>query len=130
MHRTLVAISLGASLGAILRWQVGNWLNPVCALFPVGTLAVNVAGSLVFGLATGVFEAMPQLAPEWRLAIVTGFLGALTTFSTFAAEMGTLIVQHKFVTALVGMLLHVGGSVAAFLLGLWLWHLLASHWTA
>ena len=127
MTYSLVAISVGASCGAILRWLVGNWLNGLCALFPLGTLLVNVGGSLCIGVATGFFQAMPHLSPEWRLAVVTGFLGALTTFSTFAAEMGTLLLQHKLGAAFLGMFVHVGGSLSAFLLGLWLWQIFASR---
>ena len=127
MIHSILAICVGASLGAVLRWQISNWLNPVCAVLPLGTLAVNVAGSFVMGLASAILQSMPQLAPEWRLAIATGFLGALTTFSTFAAEMGTMLLQHKYAAAFTGMLLHVSASIAAFLLGLWLWHTLVSH---
>ena len=127
MYKSVLAICLGASLGAILRWLVSNWLNPVCALFPMGTLLVNVSGSLCIGLASGFFQAMPQLAPEWRLAVITGFLGALTTFSSFASEMGSLLLQHKYGAMFLGMFLHVTASISAFLLGLWIWQIMASR---
>ena len=127
MIYSVIAISIGAACGAILRWQAGIWLNGFCALFPLGTLLVNIGGSLCIGVATGVFQALPNISPEWRLGIVTGFLGALTTFSTFAAEMGTLLVQHKTGTAFLGMFVHVAGALSAFLLGLWLWQILASR---
>lgn len=127
MHKSILAICIGASLGAILRWLVSNWLQAACALFPLGTLVVNISGSLCIGLASGFFQSMPQIAPEWRLAIVTGFLGALTTFSTFASEMGTLLLQHKLGTMFLGMFLHVAASISAFLLGLWIWQIVASR---
>lgn len=127
MIKSILAICIGASLGAILRWLVSNWLNPLCALIPLGTLLVNVSGSLCIGMATAFFQNVPQIPPEWRLAIITGFLGALTTFSTFASEMGALLLQQRYGAMFLGIFLHVIASVSAFLLGLWIWQILASR---
>ena len=83
----VLAISGGAALGANARWLLGLWLNALFPALPLGTLAANLLGGWLIGLALGVFAWLPALAPEWRLFLVTGFLGALTTFSTFSAEM-------------------------------------------
>lgn len=113
---SLIAISAGASLGAIARWLLGLALNAVCPSIPLGTLAANLLGGYVCGLALGVFATFP-FSPTWRLFIVTGFLGALTTFSTFSAEVANLLQQQRFWVAGSAVAFHVGGSVAAFFLG-------------
>ena len=82
-----IAICIGACAGALLRWQLSVWGNGLAAL-PLGTLGANWLGGYLIGICIGVFEAMPELDPQWRLLLVTGFLGALTTFSTFSAEGG------------------------------------------
>lgn len=118
MIKSLVAISAGASLGAILRWSLGLWLNAVYPLIPLGTLAANIIGGYCIGLALSVFSVMPALAPEWRLLIITGFLGALTTFSTFSAEVGLLLQQHRFFLAMGAIAIHVCGSLIAMFFGM------------
>lgn len=118
MVKSLVAISAGASLGAIIRWFLGLWLNAVYPLVPLGTLAANVLGGYCIGLALSIFAFMPELAPEWRLLVITGFLGALTTFSTFSAEIGLLLQQYRFFLAMGAIALHVCGSLAALFLGM------------
>jgi len=118
MFRSLIAISAGASLGAIIRWSLGLWLNARYPLVPLGTLAANVLGGYCIGLALSFFAFMPDLAPEWRLLIVTGFLGALTTFSTFSAEVGLLLQQYRFFWAMGAIAIHVCGSLAALFLGM------------
>ena len=83
----VLAICLGACVGALARWQLGLWLNPVATagtVLPWGTLAANLLGGYLVGVCVAVFQALPQLDPVWRLALVTGFLGALTTFSSFS----------------------------------------------
>ena len=82
----LGAVAIGAVLGAWLRWGLSAWLNPAYPNLPLGTLAANIGGGYAVGLAVAFFSANTSLAPEWRLACITGFLGALTTFSTFSAE--------------------------------------------
>ena len=118
MVNSLLAISAGASLGAILRWMLGTALNMVYPPIPLGTLTANLLGGYIIGLALGVFTFFPNLAPEWRLFVVTGFLGALTTFSTFSAEVVGLLLEQRLLMALATVALHVCGSLAALFLGM------------
>ncbi len=112
MPVSLVAISLGAALGAISRWLLGEALNSIHPAIPMGTLAANLIGGYIIGLAMSFLAVLPELSPNWRLFIVTGFLGALTTFSTFSAEVGKLIQQERYWLAAIETALHVCGSVA------------------
>ena len=96
MLHSILAISIGASLGAVSRWLLGLSLNTLFPAIPPGTVAANLIGGYLIGVALAVFAAAPNLAPEWRLLIITGFLGGLTTFSTFSAEVTTLIQQGRF----------------------------------
>ncbi|QEA12112.1 fluoride efflux transporter CrcB [Comamonas flocculans] len=114
----VAAICLGASLGALLRWGLGIWLNTPGALLPWGTLAANLLGGYLVGLAIALLQALPQLDPLWRLALVTGFLGALTTFSTFSAEVVGLLMQGRLGMALLVGMLHLAGSLTMTWLGL------------
>jgi CrcB protein len=113
----ILAICLGACAGALLRWGLGLWLSPG-GVIPWGTLAANLLGAYLVGLCVGVFQALPQLDPVWRLALVTGFLGALTTFSSFSAEVVALLLQQRHVLALGTVALHLGGSLLLTVLGL------------
>lgn len=118
---TVIAICLGACVGALSRWQLGLWLNPSSAtagLLPWGTLAANLIGGYLVGVCVGVFQQLPELDPVWRLALVTGFLGALTTFSSFSAEVVTMLQQGRLALALGTASLHLFGSLALTLLGL------------
>ena len=113
----VVAICAGASFGAVARWGLGLWLNtggPV----PYGTLAANLIGGYLVGVAVGVFQAMPQLDPVWRLLLITGFLGGLTTFSSFSAEVVTMLLDARPLLALATSMLHLGGSLALTWLGI------------
>lgn len=104
------AICVGASFGALARWGLGLWLNtggPV----PYGTLAANLIGGYLVGMAVGAFQAMPQLDPVWRLLLITGFLGGLTTFSSFSAEVVALLLDGRVLLALGTSMLHLGGSL-------------------
>jgi len=114
----LVAVGGGAAAGAWLRWWLGMALNPVFPTLPLGTLAANLIGGYLMGLAMGLMGHFEALPPELRLLIATGFLGGLTTFSTFSAETVTLLArqQYGWVLAIVG--LHVAGSVLATLAGI------------
>lgn len=112
-----IAIGIGAAIGAWLRWGLSLWLNPVFPAIPFGTLAANLVGGYLIGLAVAFFSQHPGLSPEWRLLIVTGFLGGLTTFSTFSAELFTLLTRAQIAMGLAAMLLHVGGSLAMTGLG-------------
>lgn len=118
---TVIAICLGACVGALSRWQLGLWLNPSSAtagLLPWGTLAANLIGGYLVGVCVGVFQQLPELDPVWRLALVTGFLGALTTFSSFSAEVVAMLQHGRLALALGTASLHLFGSLALTLLGL------------
>ena len=107
---SVFAICIGACLGALARWGLGLWLNPG-ALLPWGTLAANLIGGYLVGICVAVFQALPQLDPVWRLALVTGFLGAMTTFSSFSAEVVGLLEQQRYGLALGTAALHLFGSL-------------------
>ena len=113
----VAAICVGASLGALARWGLGLWLNPV-VLLPMGTLAANLVGGYLVGICVAVFAALPQLDPVWRLALVTGFLGALTTFSSFSAEVVAMLMQQRYALALATAALHLLGSLLLTLAGI------------
>ena len=116
---TVIAICLGACVGALSRWQLGLWLNPASAgLMPLGTLAANLIGGYLVGVCVGVFQQLPDLDPVWRLALVTGFLGALTTFSSFSAEVVAMLQQGRYALAAGTSLLHLFGSLALTVLGI------------
>lgn len=118
MIRSLLAISIGASLGAILRWVLGATFNALFPSIPPGTWLANMLGGYLIGLALAFFSQHTGLAPEWRLLVITGFLGGLTTFSTFSAEVVTLIQEGRMVWAGVAISAHVLGSLLMTLLGL------------
>jgi len=121
MWKSVLAISLGASLGALLRWWLGAKLNAYFPAVPPGTLLANLMGAYIIGVAIAFFATHSALAPEWRLAIVTGFCGALTTFSTYSAELVALLQQGRILWAcgaaaahLVGSVLMTFGGIATF----------------
>jgi len=113
----VVAICIGACLGALARWRLGLWLSPG-AVLPWGTLAANLIGGYLVGLCVAVFHAMPQIDPVWRLALVTGFLGALTTFSSFSAEVIEMLMAQRYLLALGTTVMHLCGSLALTALGM------------
>jgi fluoride exporter len=121
---TIFAICIGASAGALARWQLGLWLNPstvspaVGLTMPWGTLAANLIGGYLVGVCVAVFQAMPNLDPLWRLALVTGFLGALTTFSSFSAEVVAMLNQGRYALALLTAGLHLFGSLTLTIIGM------------
>jgi CrcB protein len=118
MLAPMLVICAGASVGAIARWLLGLWLNELFPAIPPGTLAANLIGGYLIGLALALFALHPALAPEWRLLVITGFLGGLTTFSTFSAEVTTLLQEGRLLWAGAAISAHVIGSVAMTLLGL------------
>jgi CrcB protein len=118
---SFVAVGVGALLGAWLRWGLSVWLNPTVPALPMGTLAVNIGGGYAVGLAVAYFDANPSLSPEWRLACITGFLGALTTFSTFSAESVQLMQASRYGAAALHSAAHLFGSIVATLLGFATW---------
>jgi CrcB protein len=116
---SICAISVGASLGALLRWYFATRLNALFPQLPPGTLAANILGGYLIGIAIAVFLAFPSLSPQWRLLTVTGFLGGLTTFSTFSAEVVTALLEGRSMWALSTIGTHVIGSIVMTLLGVW-----------
>ncbi len=114
----LLAISLGASLGALARWQLSELLNHRFAHLPLGTLAANWIGAYAIGMAVAYFSDAPRLTEEWRLFIITGLLGGLTTFSTFSAEVVQLLQQGRWGWAGIEISSHLVGSLIFTLLGL------------
>lgn len=120
----VLGISLGASAGAVLRWLLGLWLNPLAnagapwPAIPMGTLAANLIGGYLIGVCVVVFQTMPDLDPQWRLVLVTGFLGGLTTFSSFSAEVVGMLMQQRFALALGTAAVHLLGSLCMTWLGI------------
>lgn len=118
MWLSVFAISGGAACGALLRWYLGMQLNALFPNVPPGTLVANLLGGYLIGLAIMALSQFSSLAPEWRLFVITGFLGALTTFSTFSAEMVSLLQSDKFGWALGGIAMHVVGSLVMTFAGM------------
>ncbi len=123
MWKPIFVISLGAALGALLRWVLGSKLNGLFPTLPPGTLVANLVGGYIIGLAVAYFAQAPGIAPEWRLLIITGFCGGLTTFSTFSAETVTLLQQGRVAWAMGEIAIHVSGSLLMTFAGLvsWRW---------
>lgn len=121
----IAAVGAGAMLGAWARWGLGTWLNALVPNLPVGTLVANVGGGYLVGLAVAFFSANTHLAPEWRLACITGFLGALTTFSTFSAESLQLLQMGKYLAACLHSGAHLFGAILATALGFATYRLLS-----
>jgi CrcB protein len=113
----VLAISIGASVGALSRWGLALWLSPG-GMLPWGTLAANLIGGYLIGVAIAVFQSLPQLDPVWRLLLITGFLGGLTTFSSFSAEVVNFLMEERYGLAVTTALLHVLGSLLMTMLGL------------
>lgn len=124
MWKPVLAISLGAALGALLRWQLGVRLNSLLPGMPPGTLVANIAGGYIIGVAVAYFAQTPALPPEWRLFVITGFCGGLTTFSTFSAEVVSLLQEGRMAWAMGTMLTHLSGSLLSTFAGLGTWQLL------
>ena len=114
----VLAISIGAAAGALLRWQLGVQLNSIFPILPPGTLAANLVGGYIIGLAIDYFAQAPHLSPEWRLLIITGFCGGLTTFSTFSAEVVTSLQEGQLLWAMGAIAIHVIGSLLMTFSGL------------
>ncbi|MEN9526346.1 MAG: putative fluoride ion transporter CrcB [Pseudomonadota bacterium] len=124
MWPSVAAVGIGAALGALLRWQLSERLNRLFSDIPPGTLAANIIGGYIVGLALAFFAQREDLPVEWRLLIVTGFCGGLTTFSTFSNEIVSLLQQGRFGMAASGIALHVTSSLIATLAGIGTWQLL------
>ena len=115
---SMMAVFGGAGCGALLRWWLGGLLNPVFPTIPLGTVAANLIGGLLVGVASAFFTHNTALSPEWRLLIITGFLGGLTTFSTFSVEVVTLIGRHEYGWALAASSVHLVGSLMLTAVGI------------
>jgi CrcB protein len=119
MWLSILAIFCGAGLGALLRAGFNLLTIGIASVIPLGTLISNMVGGYLIGLAIAFFGNNPHLSPEWRLLVITGFLGGLTTFSSFSAEVVTFIQRGEFTWALGTALLHLIGSLVLTLLGIW-----------
>lgn len=118
MSLSILAICVGASFGAILRWLLSSRLNSLLPLLPPGTLVANLLGGYLIGMAVAFFASHPSLSPQWRLLVVTGFLGGLTTFSTFSVEVVTNLMETRLNWAFAIVAAHVLGSISMTLLGI------------
>ena len=118
MFLSIAAISVGAAIGALLRWLLALQMNALFPSIPLGTLAANLVGGFLIGVAVAFFAGRPDLPPQWRLLIITGFLGGLTTFSTFSAEVVSHLAAGRMAWAAGTITVHVVGSVAMTLLGI------------
>ena len=114
---SVIDICCGASIGALARWGLGLWLSPG-GLIPWGTLAANIVGGYLIGVCLATFQAMPALDPVWKLLLVTGFLGGLTTFSSFSAEVVGFMLAERYLLALSTVLVHVAGSLLMTIAGI------------
>lgn len=116
-----LAVGVGAAIGAWLRWGLAMWLGAVHGKVHLGTLAANLGGGYMIGIALGFFASYPHIAPEWRLFAITGFLGGLTTFSSFSGEAMMLLQRGDYGWALAHSSLHLVGSVACCCAGFATW---------
>jgi fluoride exporter len=114
----IIAVGGGAAIGAWLRWGLGIMLNPVFPTLPLGTLSANLIGGLLMGFAMEVITRHAVMSPEMQLLVTTGFLGGLTTFSTFSAEIVTLLLRREYMWGTIAIASHVVGSLALTILGI------------
>ena len=117
---SICAVGVGAAIGAWMRWGLGIALNPLFPTLPLGTLAANLLGGLLMGLAMELISRHAIMSPELRLFATTGFLGGLTTFSTFSAEMTTLLIRREWLWSTIGIVAHVAGSLLMTVAGIML----------
>lgn len=118
MPGAVIAIAIGAGLGAVLRWLLGMGLNALWPVMPLGTLAANLIGGLLIGVAYEFFTVHAGVAPEWRLFLITGFMGGLTTFSTFSLEVSAMLMSRQILSAALTLGVHVIGSIGLTLAGI------------
>ena len=118
MWKSVAAIAVGSALGALLRWQLGDKLNSLFPTIPPGTLAANLIGCFLVGVAINVLGMMPGWSPLWRLFIITGFMGGLTTFSTFSAEVVSHLAEGRLGAAMLEISIHVIGGLLMTLAGM------------
>jgi CrcB protein len=111
MWKAAAAVSVGGIIGCLLRWLLGLWFNTQPSVVPLGTLAANLIGGYIVGVAVAFFAVNNNLSPEWRLLVITGFCGGLTTFSSFSAEVVTMLRQDRVFWACATIALHLFGSL-------------------
>ncbi len=121
-----LAVGVGAAFGAWARWLLGTFLNALYPALPPGTLAANLIGGYLVGLAVALFSSHPGFSPEWRLFVITGFLGGLTTFSTFSAENVALLQEARIGAAIAHAAMHLAGSLVATIAGIATWRWLTA----
>lgn len=118
MWKPILAIALGSTIGGLLRWGLGLKLNNLLPDMPPGTLVANLIAGYIVGVAIAFFAHMPNLSPEWRLLVITGFCGGLSTFSTFSAEIVSLLQRGLYSWAMSAIAVHVAGSLIMTLAGI------------
>lgn len=118
MYLSILAVGIGGALGSLFRWFLGIRLNSVLSALPLGTLAANVIAGYVIGVAVAFFARMPELSPEWRLFVITGLMGGLSTFSTFSAEVVQRLQQGRLGWAFAEIGIHVAASLLMTALGI------------
>jgi CrcB protein len=118
MYWSILAVGIGGALGSLARWVLGMRLNSLVPAMPMGTLAANLIAGYVIGLAVALFTKIPEIPPEWRLFVVTGCMGGLSTFSTFSAEVITQLQQGRLAWAALEVAVHVSGSLLMTTLGI------------
>ena len=125
MFQSLILVSTGAAIGASLRWGLGLWLNSLFSTLAFGTLVANFIGCFLMGILVAAFWLFPQFSPEWRLFLVTGFLGALTTFSSFSGEVIELFFKEEWVNGLFVLVTHLVGCLIFTVLGIYFFRLIS-----
>lgn len=123
-----LAVAFGGAIGSSLRWWLGLLLNPLFPTLPLGTLAANLSGGYLIGVMVALLQIYSPLPEILRLGVITGFLGGLTTFSTFSAETIHLFSTKSYLFATVSIMAHVGGSLLMTVLGIFSMKLLFSRW--
>ena len=116
--KSWLMVGLGSALGAWARWGLSAWLNSI-GMIPLGTLMANAIGGFLMGIALALFQTMPQLSHEWRLFIAMGFLGGLTTFSTFSAQAFVLLQKQAYMWVGLHIFTHVAVSILLTIIGYW-----------
>lgn len=125
MFQSIILVSTGAAIGASLRWGLGLWLNSLFSTLAFGTLVANFIGCFLMGILVAAFWLFPQFSPEWRLFLVTGFLGALTTFSSFSGEVIELFFKEEWVNGLFILVIHLVGCLIFTVLGIYFFRLIS-----
>ncbi|MBS6285718.1 fluoride efflux transporter CrcB [Haemophilus parainfluenzae] len=125
MFQSIFLVSAGAAIGASLRWGLGLWLNSLFSSLAFGTLVANFIGCFLMGILVAAFWLFPQFSPEWRLFLVTGFLGALTTFSSFSGEVIELFFKEEWVNGLFVLVNHLVGCLIFTVLGIYFFRLIS-----